>query len=385
MAWSIKMWGITKKQRIMCSGIVLLLFACAPKKDEAKTHPPSKAKWMLGFEKAPTNPILTADSTFVFTDPITEKEVRWQRADVFNPGAIVRNDTVFLLFRAEDNPKAILGERTSRIGLAYSTDGIHFTKYPEPVLFPQNDAFRPWDHPGGIEDPRIVETPDGNYIMLYTSWNNDVARLSSAHSKDLKSWTKNGPVFQSADDGKFLDIWSKSGAMVTELVNGRLVAKKFDGNYLMYWGELFVNLATSEDGLNWTPMTQADGSLLQVMEPTPGDFDSHLTEPGPPALFTDQGILLFYNGKNLTGEGASAQYPEGTYCGAQALFDPEDPTQLVARMEEPFICPSLPHEVSGQYAAGTTFIQGLVYFKKQWFLYYGTADSMVGLAIKEKE
>jgi beta-1,2-mannosidase len=363
---------------------LLTLGACAPEKKKTDTAaPPVQEKWMLGFEKAPTNPILWADSTFVFTDPITEKEVRWQRADVFNPGAVVRNDTVFLLFRAEDNPKAILGERTSRIGLAYSTDGTHFTKYPEPVLFPQKDAFQQWDYPGGIEDPRIVETPEGTYIMLYTSWNNDVARLSSAHSKDLKSWTKNGPVFQTAHDGAFLDIWSKSGAMVTELVDGRLIAKKFNGKYLMYWGELFVNLATSEDGLNWTPMTHANGELLHVMEPTLGDYDSHLTEPGPPALYTDQGILLFYNGKNLSGEGASGNYPEGTYCGSQALFDAKDPTQLLARMEKPFICPSLPHEVSGQYAAGTTFMEGLVYFKDKWFLYYGTADSMVGLAIKE--
>jgi predicted GH43/DUF377 family glycosyl hydrolase len=88
---------------------------------------------------------------------------------VFNPGAVVRNDTVFVLFRAEDNPKAILGGRTSRIGLAYSTDGIHFTKHPQPVLYPDNDEFSQWDQPGGIEDPRIVETPDGEYIILYTS------------------------------------------------------------------------------------------------------------------------------------------------------------------------------------------------------------------------
>jgi predicted GH43/DUF377 family glycosyl hydrolase len=56
---------------------------------------------------------------------------------------------------------------------------------------------------------------------------------------------------------------------------------------------------------------------------------------------------------------------------------------MLDRLETPFICPDLPHEVSGQYAAGTTFIEGLVFFKGKWFLYYGTADSMVGLAIKE--
>ncbi len=308
--------------------------------------------------------------------------VHWQKADVFNPAAIVRNDTVFMLFRAEDNPAAALGGRTSRIGLAYSTDGIHFTKEPEPVLYPDKDAFRQWDSPGGIEDPRVVETEEGTYIMLYTSWNKDVARLSSATSRDLRHWEKHGPVFREAYNGKYLDIWSKSGSVVTILKDGRLIAKKINGRYLMYWGELFVNLATSSDGIRWEPMLDTDGELLQVFTPTLRDFDSHLVEPGPPALYTDQGILLLYNGKNLSGEGAGTQVAEGTYCGGQVLFDKEDPARMLARLEEPFICPDLPHEVTGQYKAGTTFIEGLVYYKGQWFLYYGTADSMVGVAVK---
>lgn len=340
-------------------------------------------KWLLNFEKTEMNPILVADSTYVFQDPVSNKAVKWQKADVFNPGAVVRNDTVFVLFRAEDNPMAILGGRTSRIGLAYSTDGIHFTKHPEPVLYPDKDAFAPWDQPGGIEDPRIVETPDGQYIMLYTSWNTDVARLSAATSTDLRNWTKQGPVFETTHGGKFLDVWSKSGAMVTELVDGRLIAKKIDGKYLMYWGELFVNLAVSSNGIDWEPTVRPDGELLYSFTPTVNEFDSHLTEPGPPALYTEHGILLLYNGKNLSGEGATTKYPEGTYCGGQVLFDKNDPSKMLERLETPFICPSLPHEISGQYKAGTTFIEGLVYFKEKWFLYYGTADSMVGLAVKE--
>lgn len=371
-----------KNRILLLFSIPLLVIAC--KDAQTKTDESSAAvrgPWMLNFEKTDLNPIMTADSSYVFRDPITEKSVHWQKADVFNPGAVVRNDTVFMLFRAEDNPEAILGGRTSRIGLAYSTDGIHFTKFPDPVLFPDNDAYQRWDYPGGIEDPRVVETPEGSYIMLYTSWNKDVARLSAATSADLRHWTKRGPVFEDSNNGKFLDIWSKSGAMVTELVNGRLIAKKVNGSYLMYWGELFVNLARSQNGLDWEPMLDEQGELLRVFEPTLNDFDSHLVEPGPPALYTEQGILLFYNGKNLSGEGASTEFPEGTYCGGQALFDNNEPAKLIERLKNPFICPGLPHEVSGQYKAGTTFIEGLVYYQNKWFLYYGTADSMVGLAI----
>lgn len=40
-----------------------------------------------------------------------------------------------------------------------------------------------------------------------------------------------------------------------------------------------------------------------------------------------------------------------------------------------------PFEKSGQYVNGTVFMEGLVFFKKKWFLYYGCADSRVSVAI----
>ena len=46
----------------------------------------------------------------------------------------------------------------------------------------------------------------------------------------------------------------------------------------------------------------------------------------------------------------------------------------------PVLKPELPYEKTGQYAAGTTFAEGLVYFRNQWFLYYGCADSLVAVA-----
>ncbi len=42
--------------------------------------------------------------------------------------------------------------------------------------------------------------------------------------------------------------------------------------------------------------------------------------------------------------------------------------------------PELPSEKTGQYEAGTVFTEGLVRFKGKWFLYYGAADSFVGVA-----
>lgn len=335
------------------------------------------------FYKPKENPIVKADSSYTFVDPIKNQMVRWQRADVFNPAAIVRNGKVMLLYRCEDNPSAILGGRTSRLGLAESTDGIYFKKYPKPVLFPANDAFKEYDYPGGCEDPRLVQTATGLYVVAYTAWNGKIARLSIAFSKDLIHWQKKGPAFAKAYNGKFAEGWSKSASMVTKFVKGKQVLAKVNGKYWMYWGEHFINLAWSENLYDWYPAVDIDGNLKNVAEIRPRKFDSNLTECGPPAMITDKGVVLFYNGKNATDENADPSLPRGMYSVGQIIFDPKDLTTIKERSDKPFLKPTLPHEITGQYAAGTTFSEGLVFFKGKWYLYYGTADSFVGLAITE--
>lgn len=335
------------------------------------------------LKKPAENPVMRADSTFKFFCPVKKQEVKWQKADVFNPAAIVKDGRVMLLYRCEDNPAAFLGGRTSRIGLATSDDGINFTKMAEPVLYPDSSEFRKYDYPGGCEDPRVVETEDGLYVMAYTSWNNKVARLSIAFSRDLIHWEKKGPAFLKAYDGKYADIWSKSGSMVTAMKDGRPVAVRIKGKYLMYWGENFVNPAWSENLYDWYPELDDKGELKKIIAPRSGFFDSQLTECGPPAIINKEGILLFYNGKNSEGDDASNDLPKGTYSVGRVVFDPEDPGRVISRSDTCILRPTLPHEITGQYKSGTTFSEGLVYYKSKWFLYYGTADSFVGVAVSE--
>jgi beta-1,2-mannosidase len=343
-------------------------------------------EWGLGtFTKTKENPIVSADSTYTFFCPVKNETVKWQQADVFNPAAIVKDNKVYLLTRCEDNKKALLGHRTSRIGLAASDDGIHFKPFPEPVLYPREDEFKQYDYPGGCEDPRVVETEDGHYVMAYTSWNYKTPRLSIAFSKDLLHWEKKGPAFLKAYDGKFLNRPSKSGSMITRMKDGRPVVAKINGKYWMYWGEHFVNLAWSDNLSDWYPSINEKGDLKKVIGPRSGKFDSNLTECGPPALLTDKGVLLMYNGKNATDSTASPGLPQGTYSVGLVLFDPADLVTVRQRTDTCILKPTLPHEITGQYAAGTTFSEGLVFFKGQWFLYYGTADSFVGLAVTKNK
>jgi len=335
------------------------------------------------FYKPEKNPVLQADSSYTFLCPVSNTQVQWQKADVFNPAAILKDGKIHLLFRAEDNPDAILGGRTSRIGLATSEDGLHFEIHPTPVLYPDSGAFLVYDYPGGCEDPRVAVTEDGLYVLAYTSWNQDVARLSIAFSRDLVEWEKQGPAFAKAYEGKFLNYWSKSGSMITRMDGDRQVLAKIDGKYWMYWGEHFVNLAWSENLADWYPGLDESGALKALIEPRDFKFDSHLTECGPPAIITGEGIVLLYNGKNAEGPSAAKDLPEGMYSVGKVVFDPNHPEKVLYRSDSYFLKPTLAHEITGQYKSGTTFAEGLVYYQSRWFLYYGTADSYVGVAVSK--
>jgi predicted GH43/DUF377 family glycosyl hydrolase len=149
----------------------------------------------------------------------------------------------------------------------------------------------------------------------------------------------------------------------------------------MYWGEKFINIATSKDLINWKPMVDENGDLKKIVTPRAGYFDSQLTECGPPAVLTENGILLLYNGKNDKGADGDKRYTANTYAAGQILFDVKNPEKVLSRLDKPFFVPTASYEKSGQYPAGTVFVEGLVYFNSKWFLYYGCADSKVGVAV----
>ncbi len=340
----------------------------------------------LNFERpAGINPIISPDASSVFFCPMRQTPMKWEESDTFNPAAAVINGKIVVLYRAEDNSAVGIGQRTSRIGYASSDDGLHFQRHGAPVMYPGNDAQAENEQGGGCEDPRVCMTEDGLYVMMYTQWNRKHARLGVATSRDLVTWQKHGSPFRLAHNGKFEYHFSKSASIVTKMdKQGRQVIAKIDGRYWMYWGEQFVNIATSEDLINWTPMLDEKGDLKHFIEPRKGYFDSHLTECGPPAIMTKDGILLMYNGKNLAGKDGDSKYTANSYCAGQVLFDKKDPTKVIDRLDEPFFIPEADFEKSGQYPAGTVFIEGLVPMDGKWFLYYGCADSRVSVAVREE-
>jgi predicted GH43/DUF377 family glycosyl hydrolase len=356
---------------VFCIALIFIVSACDPSKQ-------NETVWELQpFIKIDSvNPVLEPLASTRFYCPARRDSVQWEEKDVFIPSAVVRNGKVYLLYRAED----VVGKHagTSRLGLASSEDGLHFTRLPEPVFYPDNDSMKIYEWEGGVEDPRLVEDELGNYVLTYTAYDGKTARLCVATSSDLMTWQKHGLAFK---DEPYRNLWSKSGAIVTRQVGEQFIARKIKGKYTMYWGDTHIFMATSDDLIHWNPLTDKRGELVTVFGPREGMFDSDLVEPGQQAMIQNDGILLIYNSRNNLTKGDS-KLPDGNYAAGQVLLDLQNPSRVIKRSSAYFLTPDKPYEITGQ-VNNVCFAEGLVYYKNRWLLYYGTADSKIAVATRE--
>jgi predicted GH43/DUF377 family glycosyl hydrolase len=273
----------------------------------------------------------------------------WESAGTFNPAVIIHQGKFVMLYRAQDK------NGTSRLGYAESGDGIHFTRWPQPVLSPEAD----YERDGGVEDPRLLKFGD-TYYLTYTGYNKKDAQLCLATSLDLIHWERKGVILP-AYKGHWNVGWTKSGAIVPE---------KIDGKYWMYFLGTSadktdqIGLAYSTDRLHWTEATDTP-----VLPRRPGQFDSRVVEPGPPPILTSRGIVLIYN----------AADDKLVYRTALAIFDRQDPRKVLFRSDKPIFEPEKEWEKIGQ-VPNVVFVEGMAKKGNRYLFYYGAADKYVGVA-----
>jgi beta-1,2-mannosidase len=300
---------------------------------------------------------VTVTAERIKNEPLLRPGSGWSEFGLFNPAAIERNGKIVLLFREQDK------QQTSRIGYAESTDRIHFTVRPEPVLSPE----AAYEKDGGVEDPRVLGI-GGTYYLTYTGYNRRDAQLCLATSADLVHWERKGVILP-AYKGTWNTQWTKSGAILREKVKGKWwmyylgTRKDPDGQSRDYMG-----LASSEDLLHWS-----DATDQPVLPRRPGAFDSRVMEPGPPPFLTEAGILLLYNGAD----------DHLVYGPGWVLFDRGDPRRVIARSDKPFVLPTRDWEKIGN-VPNVIFLEGAVpnaTFKGNTLDltgYYGAADKYIG-------
>jgi len=318
----------------------------------AAEEQPSEESWRIGpFKK--------------FEEPIMKPAKEgFDSKNIYNMATIREGDTYYMLYRGEDKEETS-ADCTGRLGLAVSKDGINFKREPNPVLEPD----KPYDKQG-VEDPRLVKIDD-TYILTYTGYDGETAKLCLATSKDLRNWEKKGPIFPKFPAGEDRKAdWTKSGAILPE----KMKEGPYKGKYIMYFGDTDVWMAYSDDLENWDYVKEP------VLRPREGKFDSRMVEPGPPPIKTKDGILLLYNSSTKPTKPGEKF---GAYYAGAALFDLKDPTKLLKRSEKPLVGPTRDWEKKG-YVDNVSFVEGLtVSDDGTWNLYFGGADRNIGLAVAD--
>ena len=263
-----------------------------------------------------------------FIDPVLKTPVHWEALHTFNPAAIVRDGKVYVLYRAEDDSGAMeIGGHTSRLGLAESEDGIHFTRRAEPVFYPAEDEQKAREWPGGVEDPRIVGARRRHVR----------ADVHAVESRDLLGGHCH--VARSAALDQVRACFSaprraanmrsckyKSAGIVTRLdQKGRLIAAKIDGKYWMYWGEGAIRLATSADLIHWSPVEDEHGQRRGVAAAAAGPLRQHVSRDGAAAGSDERGDRGALQRQECGRPGAIRTLGPNAYAAGEALFDAENP------------------------------------------------------------
>jgi predicted GH43/DUF377 family glycosyl hydrolase len=302
--------------------------------------------WAIGpFSRYKHNPILTSPV-------VPTAATRWEWPEVFNPGVVVVNGVFHMLYRGTDFADV------SSIGAATSTTGYRFTPVSQspvigPTLATENQ---------GVEDPRLYYLA-GKYYTFFTGDSGATpgasVNISEAVSANGRDWTQLGPVLTDTKD-----------AAVVANPEGRPV--RIGGHYLMYYGQFGkVFLAESTNFTQWTTI----GAVSLNFPASYGGYEfcvavtNYRTTAGG-GVHND--IDLFVAGE-LMG------YGRWYYAISEVEFNRSALRVAAARLGAPVLAPKASYETYG-HTPHTVFMNDLIFYRGQWRMYYGAADSVVALA-----
>ena len=111
---------ITLFKPLSIIAIAVTFWGCSAQRQPRHLAP----DWVMGgfVRPAGVNPVIEPDSTTTFMNPMNGQLVHWENNDTFNPAAVVKGDSIYVLYRAEDKTGIKIGHRTSSLGLAASAD-----------------------------------------------------------------------------------------------------------------------------------------------------------------------------------------------------------------------------------------------------------------------
>ncbi len=278
----------------------------------------------------------------------------WEAKAVFNPAAFYEAGKVHIVYRAMSN------DGTSTLGYASSSDGFHIDeRLFEPIYIP-HESFEHKKKLGnsGCEDPRITKIDD-KFYMLYTAFDGEnpprVAMTSIKVDDFLnKRWYWEKPVLISPPG-----IDDKDACIFPEKINGK---------YVIFHRIIPDIVVDFEDSLNFDGKTWL--KVEGYISPRNDYWDNERIGICGLPIKTDKGWLLLYHGiSNI----------DYKYRVGALLLKLDDPRVVLARSDSAIFGPDMIYERVGQ-TKNVVFPCGNVVINDEIFVYYGAADSVVGVA-----
>jgi beta-1,4-mannooligosaccharide/beta-1,4-mannosyl-N-acetylglucosamine phosphorylase len=307
------------------------------------------------MRRHPANPILTRNDIPDMPPLLTDA------TSVFNPGAVKAGDRTWLMLRVQAR------SRETFMVMAESGDGFRFAVRPEIVAFRGLDKVK--DRVYHVYDARITEL-EGAYYVMFAMDMDSGCQLGLARTEGFR-------------DFRFLGITSdddvRNGVLFPEKVGGAYLRLERPNRAKLEGGPTTGNaiwLAESDDLIHW----KRRGPVLE------GRFHywDELIGSGPPPVKTRRGWLHIYHGV-ATHFGSANIYQAGV-----VLLDLEDPSKVLGRSRGNILEPREPYELAGQ-VPNVVFPSGMVVEDRdkegfalpasQVKVYYGAADTAVGLAV----
>lgn len=312
----------------------------------------------------------------------------WESEAVFNPGAVLIDGKVYLLYRAIGEYDSYI----SRIGLAVSEDGFNFERMSDkPIIKPGKDYDR-W----ACEDPRITQIGDTFYITyvaldkrireggkptyeIIHHLNSQTALLTT---KDFVHFKHHGIITPKNSDNRDVVIFP-------EKINGKFVIIHRPHSWSKNWfknplsKEVKVDIPVKYENLSRRPAVW----IAYADDLTKDWFDHKLiirshreedekTGAGPPPIKTDKGWLLIYHHvKKNKNNGI-------IYTARAALLDLKNPSKVIAKTPYDILEPEEEYEIKGD-VDNVVFPTGIVVKEGILFVYYGAADKKIALATIE--
>jgi predicted GH43/DUF377 family glycosyl hydrolase len=276
----------------------------------------------------------------------------WEKRAVFNPAAIDLNKQIHILYRAmsEDN--------TTTIGYAASKNGERIDlRLDKPIYVPREgfEEKRVPNENSGCEDARVTHINNRIY-MCYTAYNGvevPAVALTSINDRDFihHIWKWSKPILISP-----VGIDDKDACIVPHIKNKK---------------HLFIHRINNHIVASYIDIDKPERvkEYSTVLGPRPGMWDSKKVGITVPPIYTKKGWLLPYH----------AVSNEGFYRVGLALLDLKDPTKVISRTSTFIFEPEEQYEKVGQIP-NVVFPCGSIVRGDKLFLYYGGADSVVGLA-----